>query len=224
MLMGVLVLVTAAVWFNCNPFQSAQDDSGRLNVLDTSGRLTIYCTIEVNGTTWDGGGQTIYAVGMGDGSQDEDQDPIFRITNGTVRNVTIGAPACDGLHFMGGNATIESVVVPDVGEDAITVKQPGVYTVNNFTGNNADDKLFQINDLCTITYRNTHGTTMSKMVRQNGDKTWKCIVYIDGAYIYDIGECVWRTDSSTSICYYRNIVSDLPSSSWWYSGATAIAY
>src|SRR4030042_2847503 len=110
LLLTAVVIVSMVVWFSCNPFQK-DDKASSLNVLDESDstRLTITCTIAVNGSTWDGGGQTITASGMGDGSQSESQDPIFTITNGTVRNCTIGSPACDGLHFMGGNATISSV-------------------------------------------------------------------------------------------------------------------
>ncbi|MBN2544763.1 MAG: pectate lyase, partial [Spirochaetes bacterium] len=184
LLLAAAVIVSMIVWFSCNPFNK-DEKSSSLNVLDESDgtRLTISCTIAVNGSTWDGGGQTIYATGMGDGSQTESQDPIFTITNGTVRNCTIGAPACDGIHFYGGNATVSSVKIPDVGEDAISVKAVGTYNVTTFTGNASEDKLFQINDLCTITFTSITGSGMGKMVRQNGDKTWKMTCYINGANI-----------------------------------------
>src|SRR4030042_44077 len=205
LVLAALVIVSLMVWFSCNPFQK-ESNASNLNVLDESEgtRLTITCTIAVNGSTWDGGGQTIICSGMGDGSQSESQDPVFTITNGTVRNGQIGAPACDGLHFKGGNSTISSVRVPDVGEDACTVKSSGTYTVSSFTGNQSADKLFQINDLCTITYSSISASGMSKMVRQNGGKTWKCTIYINGASLSGVSEAVVRSDaSSTSVRWRR---------------------
>jgi len=228
---GLILLLTAAViismivWFSCNPFQK-DDKASSLNVLDESDgtRLTITCTIAVNGSTWDGGGQTITAVGMGDGSQSESQDPIFTITNGTVRNCTIGVPACDGLHFYGGNATISSVNIPDVGEDACTVKAAGTYTVSGCTMNQSADKLYQINDLCTITYSSINGSTMGKMVRQNGDKTWKCTIYINGASLSGVAEAVVRSDSTTTSVRWRSITCNLAQSSWWYGNFSVASY
>jgi len=222
---AALVIVSLMVWFSCNPFQK-ETKSSNLNVLDESDgtRLTITCTIAVNGSTWDGGGQTIIAQGMGDGSQSESQDPIFTITNGTVRNCTIGAPACDGLHFMGGSATISSVRIPDVGEDACTVKRSGTYNVSSFTGNSSADKLFQINDLCTITYSSISASSMGKMVRQNGGKTWKCTIYINGASLSGVSEAVVRSDSTSTSVRWRSISCNLAQSSWWYGNFSVGSY
>ncbi|MBN2546986.1 MAG: pectate lyase [Spirochaetes bacterium] len=219
------MIVSLMVWFSCNPFNK-EDKASSINVLDESDgtRLTISCTIAVNGSTWDGGGQTIYASGMGDGSQSESQDPIFTITNGTVRNCTIGAPACDGIHFKGGNATVSSVRVPDVGEDAITVKSQGTYNVSSFTGNSSEDKLFQINDLCTITYSSISGSGMGKMCRQNGGKTWKCTIYINGANLSGVKEAVVRSDSTSTSVRWRSISCNLAQSSWWYGNFSVGSY
>ena len=214
LILCVLVVVAIAVWFSCNPFQQ-EDSKSNLNVLDDSARLSISCTIVVNGGTWDGGGQTIYASGMGDGSQSESQDPIFQLYSATVRNVTIGAPACDGLHYMSGSCSISNVDIPDVGEDACTVKGQGTYNLGGgCVMNNSEDKLFQINDLCTTTY-SASGTNMGKAVRQNGGKTWKCTIYIEGSY-QGINEALVRSDSTSTTVRYRNISCNLASSSWWY--------
>ncbi|MBN2545789.1 MAG: pectate lyase [Spirochaetes bacterium] len=215
-ILSVLFIVVLAFWFSCNPFSDSEVNN-TFDVLDGSGssRLTITCTIVVNGSTWDGGGQTITAVGMGDGSQDEGQKAIFSITNGTVRNVTIGPPACDGMHFMGGNSTITNVSVPDVGEDACTVKKPGTYTISNSTLNEAADKVFQINDLCTITYSRNNCRNIVKYVQQNGGMTWKCTVYIDGGTLNNISDCIGHSYSPSSIFYHRNISSNLDRSKWF---------
>jgi pectate lyase C len=224
-IVAALVIVSLMVWFSCNPFNK-EDKASNLNVLDESDgtRLNISCTIDVNGSTWDGGGQTIYASGMGDGSQAESQDPIFRITNGTVRNCTIGAPACDGLHFMGGNGTISSVNIPDIGEDATTVKKSGTYNVSSCTMNQGADKLFQINDLCTITYASIRASTIGKMVRQNGGKTWKCTIYINGATLSGVGEAVVRSDANSTSVRWRSTSCNLAQSSWWYGNFSVASY
>ncbi|MBN2545290.1 MAG: pectate lyase [Spirochaetes bacterium] len=226
-LLSILIITALVFWFSCNPFNKEKSSTlDKINVLDSSGgtRLTITCTIIVNGSTWDGGGQTIIASGMGDGSQAESQDPIFDITNGTVRNVTIGAPACDGIHLEGGNSTISNVKIPDVGEDACTVKKPGTYNVSSFTGNSCEDKLFQINDLCTITYTSISANGMSKFCRQNGGKTWKCTIYINGATLSGISEAVVRSDSTTTSVRWRSITANIAQSSWWYGNFSVAAY
>ncbi len=85
--------------------------------------VTITSTIVVKaGQTYDGGGNTIIAKGMGDGSQSESQKPIFKLENGAkLKNVIIGAPACDGIHCYGNN-TLTNIKCSDVGEDFFSVK------------------------------------------------------------------------------------------------------
>ena len=52
------------------------------------------------GQTYDGKGKRLIAgPELGDGSQREDQKPIFKVENGaTLKNVVLGAPAADGVH------------------------------------------------------------------------------------------------------------------------------
>lgn len=75
-------------------------------------------------TTYDGKGQRFVAgKELGDGSQSENQDPVFRVEDGaTLKNVVLGAPAADGVHTYG-NVNIQNVKWQDVGEDALTVKK-----------------------------------------------------------------------------------------------------
>lgn len=210
----LIMLIGFIIYISCNPYEISDKS---LNVLDNSNgtRLTITCTIQVIGSTWDGAGVEIVAVGMGDGSQAESQDPIFVISNGTVRNVTINPPACDGLHFIGGSGTITGVYVPDIGEDVLSVKKPGTYNVT-MTANEGADKWANINDLCTITFTNSGGTNMGKFIRQLGGTTWKCVIYINGANLSGVKEAVVRSDSTVTTVYWRNITCNLPQSSWWY--------
>jgi pectate lyase C len=204
----VLCIAALSVWFACNPF--TQSDKSSFDVLDDSNgaRLTISCTIDVNGSTYDLGGQTVTQASgnpLGDGSQQESQSPFFRITNGTVKNGTIAPPAADGNYFMGGTATFSSVSCSDIGEDYVTVKKPGTYTVSNLTANNGEDKCFQINDLCTITYQSVTNNGASKHVRQNGGKTWKCTVYSISESVQNMSECVFRSDATATTFFYRSL-------------------
>lgn len=90
-------------------------------------------TIRVEaGQTFDGKGQTYVANPdtLGDGSQAENQKPIFRLEAGaTLKNVVIGAPAADGVHCYG-NCTITNVIWQDVGEDELTLKSSGTVNIS----------------------------------------------------------------------------------------------
>jgi len=207
LIIAALCVAALAIWFSCNPFQAESDSASSLNVMDvdSSARLSISCTIVVNGGTWNGGGQTINQTGLGDGGQGESQSPVLTVANGTITNFTIAAPAADGMHFMGGSATISSVSVPDIGEDVVSVKKPGTYTVSNCSFANGEDKTMQINDLCTITENSVTANSSSKFMRQNGGKTWKMTSYCNNSTVNNMSECVFRSDASSSIFYYHNL-------------------
>lgn len=181
--------------------------------------ITIYETIVVKrGETYDGQGNTIKAVGMGDGSQDEDQEPIFKLENGAnLKNVRIAAPGCDGVHVYGNN-TITNVVWEDVGEDALTVKGEGTVTINGGSAAKASDKVFQINKPCTFTVKNFSANGMGKFIRQNGGSTFTVTIYLDTLTLNDIDEAIVRTDSSSTRVYYRNlkVTNFNGSKGWWY--------
>ena len=61
----------------------------------------------MNSGTYDGGCRRFVAgSSLGDGSQSESQQPVFRLNSGAVlRNVVLGAPAADGIHTYGGGYT-----------------------------------------------------------------------------------------------------------------------
>ena len=59
---------------------------------------------------------------LGDGSQEEGQDPAFRVENGaTLRNAILGNNGVDGVHFYNGG-NLQNFRWTNVGEDAFTVK------------------------------------------------------------------------------------------------------
>ena len=87
---------------------------------------------------------------LGDGSQAENQKPVFRLEAGaTLKNVIIGAPAADGVHCYG-SCNISNVVWEDVGEDALTLKSSGTVNITGGAAYKAYDKVFQINAAGTI--------------------------------------------------------------------------
>jgi len=211
-ILSVLFIATLAVWFSCSPF-AQQKTNSTLDVLDENGstRLTISCTIDVNGSTYDLGGQTVQQASgnpLGDGGQGESQSPFFRMNNGTVRNGTIAPPAADGNYFMGGTSTFSAVNCSDIGEDYVTVKGPGTFTISSLTANNGEDKCFQANDIATLNITSVNANTHSKFVRQNGGKTWKLTVYSSSCNVQNMSECVFRSDSTSSIFYYRSLTTN----------------
>jgi hypothetical protein len=170
-------------------------------------KRTITSTIVVPAnTTYDGKGETIVAVGMGDGSQNEGQKPIFKLEKGAkLSNVTIAAPGCDGVHCYGNNY-VYNVKWQDVGEDALTVKASGWVTVDGGYANSAADKVFQLNAASTFTVKNFTASGFGKVIRQNGGTSYTCTIWIDNCTFNGNGsECIARTDSKTTQLYYRNM-------------------
>jgi pectate lyase C len=211
--LSIIFAFALIVWFSCNPFQEKTSTNPEFNAFDelNGTRLTISCTINVNGSTYDLGGQAVVQASgnpLGDGSQAESQQPFFRITNGTLKNGSITPPAADGLHFFGGNATIQSVNCSDVGEDYITVKAVGTYYVNSLTANSAADKFIQVSNLCTITFTSVSTTGSGKFCREYGGMTWKMTSYANGCTANNMSECVFRSDATVSTFFYRNLTTN----------------
>ncbi|ENH96334.1 secreted pectate lyase [Gracilibacillus halophilus YIM-C55.5] len=164
-------------------------------------------TIQVNqtivveeGDTFDGEGRRYVANPdtVGDGSQDEGQDPVFRLEDGaTLRNVVLGYPAADGVHTYG-DALVENVVWENIGEDALTIKDNGHVTVRGGMAQNGDDKMFQVNAPSTFEILNFTAKNAGKMIRQNGGTTFQTSIFIEGSVITDMDEAIFRTDSNSS--------------------------
>ena len=157
------------------------------------------------GETFDGGGRR-YTAGsaLGDGSQSEDQKPVFRLESGArIRNVVLGAPAADGIHTYG-DVTLENIVWEDVGEDALTIKASGNVVLNGGSATMADDKIFQINAASTFRVSNFRAWDAGKFIRQNGGTTFRVDVFIDRCDISNMDEAIFRTDSPVSTVTMSN--------------------
>ncbi len=167
---------------------------------------TITATIVVAANkTYDGKGVTIVAKGLGDGSQAEDQKPIFKLEKGaTLKNVIIAKPGADGVHCYGNN-TVSGVTWQDVGEDALSVKGEGTIKITNCKFYKASDKVIQVNKKSTMTVTSCTADTMGKFIRQNGGTTFTCTWYLNGCTVKNASECIARTDSKTTKLYYRNL-------------------
>ncbi|HKX31973.1 MAG TPA: pectate lyase [Blastocatellia bacterium] len=166
--------------------------------------VTVHATIVVNGTTFNGN-CTRYVAGseLGDGSQSESQKPVFKVVNGTLQNVVLGAPAADGVHTEG-NVTLRNIHWEDIGEDAMTIKKTGTVTLDGGSAFNGSDKVFQINAASTFNVRNFRARTAGKFIRQNGGTTYKVVMNIDRCDISVMSEAIARTDSSTSTVRMTN--------------------
>jgi len=161
--------------------------------------------VRVTSGTYDGGCKTFNPSGdLGDGSQEEGQDPAFRVENGaTLRNVILGNNGVDGVHFYNGG-NLQNFRWTNVGEDAFTIKSSGTVNISGVTGVNGEDKFAQINAASTLNISNCVVDSMGKFLRQNGGTTFKITVNADRCQISNMGEGIFRTDSSSSVARLTN--------------------
>jgi hypothetical protein len=134
-----------------------------------TGQVSVDGTIAVSGTL-DGGLRRYCCIG--DGGQEEDQDPMFDLASGaTLQNVIIGAPAGDGVHCAG-PCTLRNVWWEDVGEDAATFRGTSAsftYLVDGGGARAASDKVFQHNGAGTLTIRNFQVSNFGALYRSCGN-------------------------------------------------------
>ncbi|MEU6075795.1 pectate lyase [Micromonospora sp. NPDC047074] len=133
-----------------------------------TGQVNVNGTIPVSGVL--DGGMRRYCC-IGDGSQEESQDPMFKLANGaTLQNVIIGAPAGDGVHC-DGSCTLRNVWWEDVGEDAATFRGTGspTFLVDGGGARSAGDKVFQHNGAGTLTVQNFQASNFGTFYRSCGN-------------------------------------------------------
>jgi hypothetical protein len=188
------------------------------------GSKTITNTILVlQGTTYDGRGERITAVGMGDGSQDEGQQPFFLLEPGAnLKNVTFTAPGVEGVHMMGDNV-LENIVWEDVGEDAASVRSyfPGGFIhLKNCSAKDADDKIFQFNRSCIVWFEDVHASNMGKFIRTNNGSLFPFEFYLDNVTVSDVNNCIMKADRSDHTVYLYNFSG----SGGWEGGMDLVDY
>jgi hypothetical protein len=193
------------------------EEVGPLTVgtVGTGTARTITQTIFVPpGQVYDGLGETLTASGMGDGSQDEGQRPIFLLAPGaSVKNVTITAPGVEGIHMMGDNV-VENVVWLDVGEDAASVRSyfpGGDITITGGSARAATDKTFQFNVPCDVLIEDFTATDIGKLVRQNGGSTFPLNITLDNVTATQVRDVLVLSDSPDCIVRHRDLNTDAES-------------
>jgi cell division septation protein DedD len=133
---------------------------------------TLTATKKVTGSFDGGNVRFIGGAALGDGGQDEGQDPMFQLADGaTLANVIIGTPAADGVHCLG-TCTLRNVWWQDVGEDAATFKGTAAsqtMTIDGGGARHASDKTFQHNGPGTMVIKNFQAADIGKLYRSCGN-------------------------------------------------------
>jgi hypothetical protein len=155
------------VYFNRNPAKSPY-----VTWPTPTGEVEVDATLRKSGH-FDGKMQRFYGVDdMGTSGQDEDQEPLFRLSDGAVlENVIIGDPAADGIHCYG-TCTLKNVWWERVGEDAATFRgQTGkdTMTIDGGGASGAIDKVFQSNGFGTMIIKNFYVEHFGKLYRSCGN-------------------------------------------------------
>ena len=135
----------------------------------STGPVAVNGTIQVPASGLDGGMRRYCCIG--DGGQEESQDPMFSLAAGaTLSNVIIGGPAGDGVHCAGA-CTLRNVWWEDVGEDAATFRGSGSpqFLVDGGGARSASDKVFQHNGPGTLTIQNFQATNFGTFYRSCGN-------------------------------------------------------
>jgi pectate lyase len=155
------------VYFNRNPAASPH-----VNWPKPTGEVEVDAQRRISGH-FDGKMQRFYGVDdMGTSGQDEDQEPIFRLSDGAVlENVIIGDPAADGIHCYG-TCTLKNVWWERVGEDAATFRgqtDKDTMTIDGGGASGALDKVFQNNGFGTMIIKNFYVEHFGKLYRSCGN-------------------------------------------------------
>jgi hypothetical protein len=173
------------------------------------------------GETFDGGNQT-YTAGsaLGDGSQDEGQEPIFRLEEGaTLKNVVIGDNGADGVHVYG-DATIDNVHWTNVGEDALSIKDSGEdgiadVLVTNSSARDAEDKVFQVNADAKLTIDNFKVENFGMFVRTNGGQQGDFEINLNNITAKNAEEeSLVRSDAEGIVVNWSNIETENTTEAW----------
>jgi pectate lyase len=174
-----LLLLALSSFAGCGPsapqFQRANTEPASSPLVTwpkPTGEREVDSTIRVL-EHFDGHMQRFYGVDdLGTSSQDENQDPMFRLSDGAVlENVIIGDPAADGVHCYG-SCTLKNVWWERVGEDAATFRgqQPDdVMLVDRGGASGAKDKVFQNNGVGTMVIKNFYVENFGKLYRSCGN-------------------------------------------------------
>lgn len=177
------------------------------------------------GQTFDGHGMYYRPTkAMGDGSQNEHQQPVFILEPGaTLKNVQYSGG--DGIHLIG-SGTLDNVVNRDIGEDAVTIdgeknrlhdaklsgmdvndipKGPAKVLIVNSKFYNGDDKVVQDNGDAEVLMKNVYVNGAGKLFRTNGGQPITTKLTVEDSTFENVKESLFRTDSKTSSAHFSNV-------------------
>jgi hypothetical protein len=177
------------------------------------------------GQTFDGGGKYYRPTkAIGDGSQNEHQQPLFILEPGaTLKNVQYSGG--DGIHLLG-SANLDHVVNRDIGEDAITIdgeknrihdarlsgmsvddipKGPAKVSITNSSFYNGSDKVVQDNGDADVLMKDVYVNGAGKVFRTNGGQPITSRLAVEDSTFENVKEALFRTDSKTSSASFSNV-------------------
>jgi pectate lyase C len=175
-------------------------------------RTVTNTTVIPPNVTYDGKGEVLTADAntMSDakGDQSEKQKPLFILCPGAgLKNVTITAPGCDGIHMMGDNS-LDNIVWQDVGEDAASVRSyfpGGKITIKNCKAFNARDKIFQFNTSCDVKIENFTGDVMGKFVKHMASTDVPFAIDLNNITVSNVMSAVVLSESTNCVVRYHNV-------------------
>lgn len=162
-----------------------------------------------SGETFDGAGQTFTASSkLGDGSQSEDQKPIFILEDGaSLKNVILGDNGADGVHTYG-DAKLDNIHWTNVGEDALTMKKGGLVEISNSSAKHAEDKIFQLNASGTLILNNVQADDFGKLVRTNGGQQGDWNIQLNNVSATNGKHALVQSDSTSVTVTGNNVQTD----------------
>ncbi|ETC89048.1 type III secretion protein HrpW [Xanthomonas hortorum pv. carotae str. M081] len=182
------------------------------------------------GEVFDGKGQLYTGgPGLGDGSQNEHQQPLFVVEDGgSLCNVRMGGTG-DGVHFMASGKMV-NCVNEDVSEDAVTIDGQGnrehdagiagcspevsgrpKVEIINCTFKNAADKVVQDNGAADVVMSGDTVNGASKVFRTNGGHAdIDSHLQVENCEFNQVKEAVFRTDARGATVTLANLKTDAP--------------
>jgi Pectate lyase len=198
-----LMLISTLMLSSCSTTSSDNKDNiSKIDFPKGGATVTVKSTIVVgSGKTFDGKGKLYAPSGLGDGSQKENQRPVFILQKGAnIKNVFWRG--ADGIHCYGNN-TITNCWCVDVGEDAMTMSGGGV----TWTGGGAQkaaDKIVQMNSNGTFKFKDLYFEDFQRVFRSNGGWNYKMNLYVEDVTAIN-GRTIIKIEGPDAKAYTKNI-------------------
>ena len=226
--LSILLFAFIIIWIGCflDKQENRIDNNALLEVLDNSNgsRLSIACTIIVNGSTWDGNGMEIDATSLPPTSKYLAPSPVFSVTNGTVKNVILTGKARQPF-TLNGDCTVSDVTIDITSSDTamFTNKNIGNLSFSNITINYGGGTSFRMKGGTTAVYQNIKSNQFFLISQYDALASTYYLDEIKSTNLHanNIVEC---QNSADTTVYWRNITAEIPESLWWNGSFQVIPY